>query len=376
MSSSRQLNLFGDPAPEPDPKPKDRAPVGPAAVPDELREIASSLPDDVRFGTSSWSFPGWEGLVYDREATKRELAREGLAAYSRHPLLRAVGVDRTYYAPVSADTFAGYARAVPDDFRFLVKALNLCTMPRVHDRGRGVEHDNALFLDADFAAREIVRPYVDGLRDRAGTLLFQFPPLGDALTGDPPAFAERLAGFLGRLPEGPRYSVELRDSALVTSDYFAALDDAGAHHCFSVHPRLPPIDEQRELAGGPKGPLFVRWMLRDGLRYKEAVERYEPFSEIVDEDVPNRSHITEICLEHALAGHPVIVVANNKAEGSAPVTLTRLAQRLWRNGFRGDSRRAVHRPASGPRSPAAIRIRRSTQSLRRTASISSGSALE
>jgi hypothetical protein len=31
-------------------------------------------------GTSSWTLPGWKGLVYDREATPARLSREGLAA--------------------------------------------------------------------------------------------------------------------------------------------------------------------------------------------------------------------------------------------------------------------------------------------------------
>jgi uncharacterized protein YecE (DUF72 family) len=34
--------------------------------------------------------------------TTRRLARTGLRAYAQHPLLRSVGIDRTYYAPIQA----------------------------------------------------------------------------------------------------------------------------------------------------------------------------------------------------------------------------------------------------------------------------------
>ena len=46
----------------------------------EAAAIAVRIPPNVRFGTSSWSFPGWAGLVYSRRATASELAREGLIA--------------------------------------------------------------------------------------------------------------------------------------------------------------------------------------------------------------------------------------------------------------------------------------------------------
>ncbi|MEZ6184635.1 MAG: DUF72 domain-containing protein, partial [Planctomycetota bacterium] len=83
-----QLPLFAGVDPEP-------RRLGPASVAPELRALAARLPPTVHLGTSSWSFPGWRGVVYDREANQRELAREGLRAYAQHPLLRAVGVDRT-----------------------------------------------------------------------------------------------------------------------------------------------------------------------------------------------------------------------------------------------------------------------------------------
>ena len=60
---------------------------------DRLREIATRVPPTLRMGTSSWSFPGWRGIVYPGERTSTWLAREGLRYYARHPLLRTVGID-------------------------------------------------------------------------------------------------------------------------------------------------------------------------------------------------------------------------------------------------------------------------------------------
>src|SRR5207248_2423970 len=110
-----QLDLF---APLPTPAPASG--VGAAAVSPAIASVAHCLPSHLYLGTSSWAFPGWQGLVYDRVAAPSALARYGLAAYAQHPLLRTVCLDRTFYAPLPADDFAAYAAVVPADFRFMV----------------------------------------------------------------------------------------------------------------------------------------------------------------------------------------------------------------------------------------------------------------
>ena len=117
-----QLDLFTSPATPP-------PVVGATAVSPAMVALARRLPRQIYLGTSSWTFPGWQGLVYDRVASASVLARHGLSAYARHPLLRTVCVDRTFYAPLPAADYAIYAASVPDDFRFVVKAHAWCTQP-------------------------------------------------------------------------------------------------------------------------------------------------------------------------------------------------------------------------------------------------------
>jgi hypothetical protein len=72
----------------------------------------------------------------------------------------------------------------------------------------------------------------------------------------------------------------------------------------------------------------VRWNLHAGFAYEEARARYAPFTRLVDEDLTNRIALARLCLEAAERGEPVFVIANNKAEGSAPLTLLKLAERI------------------------------------------------
>jgi uncharacterized protein YecE (DUF72 family) len=318
-----QLGLFTDEPELPGP-----SPVGPADVDEHLAKIAARLSSTLRMGTSSWSFPGWEGLVYDRRVSQKTLARHGLAAYADHPLLRTVGLDRTYYRSISADDFRTYADAVPDDFRFLVKADRLATSP--HDpEGYGVRRPNPRFLDPAFVTDTIVGPMVEGLGDKAGPLLFQFSPIPPNLVGGRAAFIDRLQAFLEALPPGPLYAIELRTAAFLTEGYAHFLEDVGAAHCYNIHPAMAPLSRQLSVVSPFYQPaLVIRWMLHAGLKYEVAKHRYEPFDRIVDEDSESRERIAVAVLDALVAERPAFVIANNKAEGSAPQSIFRLAERI------------------------------------------------
>lgn len=304
--------------------------MGPAHVSDELVALVRRLPPTLRLGTSSWSFPGWAGIVYDRPVSQTVLARHGLAAYARHPLLKTVGVDRGYYRPVPLDDLRAYAAAVPDDFRFLVKADRMLTSPT--DPGDGTfRGPNAHFLDPTYAIEEVIGPLVEGLGHKVGPLVFQFEPIGPGLVGGRDAFATRLHRFLDALPPGPAYAVELRTPAFLTDAYAQALEDTATSHCFTIHPAMTPLEGQLQVIRHIEQPVFVvRWMLHAGLRYEVARERYQPFDRIVDEDNESLERLTVAVLDALIAERDAFVIANNKAEGSAPLSIFRLAERLAR----------------------------------------------
>ena len=313
--------------------------VDPAPVGDDIRALGAALPARIHLGTSSWSFPGWTGLVYaprnGKPATEQVLARHGLAAYARHPLFRTVSLDRTFYAPLTVDEFAHYAAQVPDGFRFVVKAPAAVADPVVRKPGSGeAARDNPTFLDATAAAAAFVRPAMEGLGSKAGPLVFQFPPLGRRLLADPRRLAARLAAFVAVLPHGPLYAVEVRDPELVTADFSAALADAGAVPCLAVHARMPSVEAQAAaftLDGGSR-PLVARWNLHAGRDYEGAKADYFPFSRLVEEDVPSRRALAHLAHATAAAGHDVFITINNKAEGSAPRSVALLAADCYKIG--------------------------------------------
>ena len=294
----------------------------------EQHALAQALPRSLHMGAMTWSYPGWAGVVYAHKHGERELAARGLTAYAQLPLLRAAEIDRTYYEPLSAASFVHYAEQVPDDFRFLVKAHEDCTVARypMHARyGRRRGQDNPRYLDAGYAAESVVEPLA-GLGNKLAALLFQFSPQSEH---DPEAFAEQLHRFLRQLPSDVLYAVELRNRALLSEAYGAALADVGAVHCHNAWSFMPSVLAQaKRLPKETRRPLILRWLLRRNDRFSEASERYAPFNRIVSEDPDTRAEVTSLVSKALRSGVPACVLLDNKAEGCAPQSVTLLAHAL------------------------------------------------
>lgn len=320
--------------------------VVPAQFGDELSRLGHRLPASVHLGTSSWSFPGWQGIVYGGSYTEGELARAGLAAYAQHPLLRTVGIDRGFYQPLDSGEFARYARQVPEHFRFVVKAPALVTDAVTRGEHGAPGASNPHFLDPDVARERFVLPALEGLGTRAGPLLFQLAPLPRKLLRTPEdrhAIVERIGAFVARLPQrvgaaAPLYAIEPRNAELLTPRFVRMLREVNARLTLTIHSRMPEAARQsaalRSMDAAAdegdgwrmKGPLVVRWNLHAGFRYDEAKSRYAPFDRLLDADIVTRgtlAHLIHVALRSA---QPAFVIVNNKAEGSAPLSCVELAK--------------------------------------------------
>jgi len=312
------------------------AKVLPAPADDGLRALAERLPPRLHMGTSSWHFPGWAGLVWDGEHAQPALSRHGLAAYAQHPLLRGVSLDRGFYRPLAASQYAAYAAQVPPDFRFIVKAPALVTdaLVRAED-GRG-QQPNPAFLDPVLAVEQFVQPALEGLGSRIGALVFQLSPLPVHLVVRLPEVLERLRALLAALPplkpQAPDgvVAVEVRNPEFLTPAFAEVLRGTGATYCLGLHAKLPPIEDQLPLLRALwPGPLVCRWSLhrRHGAYgYETAKGLYEPFDRLVDPDPETHEVLAKVIAGTVGAGWPAYVAVNNKAEGSAPLSVQALAQ--------------------------------------------------
>ncbi len=324
-SSTEQLDLF---APF---QPPDATPGWPA----ELVSLGAALPGDIRLGTSSWTFQGWSGLCYPPATSEARLLRDGLALYARYPLFRTVGIDRSYYRPLVREELAVYAAQMPPGFTAHEKVWDRLVTPTWPDHARyGADAGcaNADFLNAELFRKVVWEPHAGLFEAQLGSFVLEFPPMAPGRGPTPAAFAALLARFLDALPRGPRYAVELRNPELLTHDYRRVIGDRGVSHVYNWWGRMPDLREQLALVP-PTGPFVVsRLLLRPGTAYAERKAAFAPFDRLQDVSEEMRDDVVALARAARSAGASVDVLVNNKAEGSSPLTVRALAERLTATG--------------------------------------------
>ncbi|MGB8330685.1 MAG: DUF72 domain-containing protein [Polyangiales bacterium] len=299
----------------------------------ELEAIRDRLPAKLRFGTSSWTFPGWAGLVYHRRyPNQRAFLRDSLAEYAQHPLMRTVGIDRGYYTPVPAEDLANYARQLPEGFRAAMKVWQGVTMPGYpkHPRyGGNAGQENRDFLDAEVFARAVHEPVRETFGQHMGPWVVEIAPAPSPL--DPKWFFDKLSRFLETAPGDFPFAVELRDRKLLTTEYARILREHGAAHVFNYWSRMPSLSEQMRVEGLLEGPLLVvRLLLPPGTRYADLKEQYAPFDRLAAPQPAMRRELVRLVRAALDRDMECYVIVNNKAEGCSPLTIKALAEELAR----------------------------------------------
>jgi uncharacterized protein YecE (DUF72 family) len=150
-------------------------------------------PGRLLLGTQGFSFDDWVGPFYPAGTSKSDY----LEAYARQ--FPSVEIDSTFYAAPRESVVHGWRQRTPPGFVFSAKFPRLIT----HDK----KLDRADVDAAAFVAR------MKFLREKLGVLTLQF-----AYDFTPDLF-DRLDSFLGRLPDGPRYAVEVRNRAWLEADF-------------------------------------------------------------------------------------------------------------------------------------------------------------
>lgn len=343
-----QDDLFGaptssepaPPAPEKPAKPSTRRTsargVQPAPAGQAFAPLAAQLPAALRMGVSTWSYPGWDGLVWDGQYDASTLSKKGLTAYGQHPLMRTVSVDRSFWRPLTLEQYAQMALQVPEDFRFLIKCPNVVTDAQVRSEDGKGQSPNPVFLAPELAVQQFVQPALQGLGHKLGVLLFQLSPLPwDWLrrsTALLDALAQMLAAVRAELAAHPQVivAVEVRDPELLTPALASVLKAGGATYCLGLHGKMPPLAEQLPLLRALwPGPLVCRWSLNrcfGAYGYPEAQKKHAPFNEIRSEDPATRALLARTIAGITGAGQPAFVTISNDAEGCAPRSIALLAQ--------------------------------------------------
>jgi uncharacterized protein YecE (DUF72 family) len=315
------------------------------ALPKDFRTRLAGLADQgVFIGTSSWKYPGWRGQLYQDDRyvwrgrfSEARFEKLCLAEYSE--FFRTVCVDAAYYKFPDKKSLEQLFPLVPDNFLFSFKVTDRITLkrfPNLPRHGTLAGTENPDFLNPELFEEcflEPCRPF----QSRVGLLIFEFSRFHPTEFERGRDFAERMEGFLSRLPKGWRYGMEIRNRSFLHPEYFAILSRQGVSHIYNSWDDMPPIDEQLKLAGSRTTPEFfgARMLLRPGRKYEEAVKLFSPYNEVKDPYPECRTAGANLirATVASKARAKGFIYVNNRLEGNALSTIARMIEEAEENAI-------------------------------------------
>ena len=179
-------------------------------------------------GTSGYSYKPWKGKFYPEDLP----AGDWLSYYAAR--FSTVEINNTFYRVPKPEVLEGWAKQVPGEFRFGLKATRRITHIK---RLKNVEEETAFFLRAASA-----------LGDRLGVVLFQLPP---NLKKD----MDRLKTFLDLLPSGGRHALEFREPSWFDDE---VLEELRSRDCALVASDTHELPLENLVSTAPFGYLRLR----------------------------------------------------------------------------------------------------------------------
>jgi uncharacterized protein YecE (DUF72 family) len=294
-----------------------------------LRELAA---EGVYLGTSSWKYPGWLGMVYDRQRyetrgrfAESRFRRDCLAEYAE--TFPAVCVDAGYYQFPRPQSVAAMMDQVPEHFRFGFKVTDAVTVldfPKLDRYGARAGMRNPHFLVPGVFADQFLAP-LEPHRAKIGVLILEFAGFIRASLLAVPSSWIGWDGFFEGIPAGWPLGVEVRNRSFLRDEYFSVLRGHGVAHVYNNWTRMPPVSEQLGLPGSRTAEfLAARFLLTPGRTYEKAVEAFSPYTDIAAPDPTARLAAQQLVASArgpVPVRRPSLIFVNNRLEGSSPRTI-------------------------------------------------------
>ena len=282
----------------------------------------------LRLGTCSWKYDSWKGLIYEQGKAYRP--DDYLADYAKH--LDSVEVDQWFWSLFPGglrlpdpSVVKRYAKSVPDDFVFTVKAPNALTLTHYYAKQAPAQsgfagRPNPHFLDLELLDRFLGS--LSPMRSKLGPIMFQFEYLNKQKMPSKEVFFERFGTFIDAAPKGYRYAVEIRNPNYLTEAFFAFLKDRGLGFVYLDGYFMPPIGQVFEKFG-PVTSSFQVVRLHGGDRLEIEGRTGEVWDKVVDPKPAGIKAAAAIVRANAKKRVLTYLNLNNHFEGSAPLSLRR-----------------------------------------------------
>jgi len=270
----------------------------------------------IEFGTCSWNYESWVGLVYSEP---RRTAAEYLPEYAAK--FETAEIDSWFYRIPSRADVLSYKALTPEGFSFTCKVPQDITLTHERNFKKGSPpKKNETFLSVP--KFEEYLSAIEPLLEKIEAIMLEFEYLNKDKMSSLQEFLDRLGDFFSKVPQGLPSAVEPRNGNSLTREYFAFLKERGLIHVFSEKQFMPHVYDVYRDFGVMLGDAAVVRLLGGDRKEIEKLSR-EQWNAIVAEK-PDKGLVAGMSRDMKMQGKRVIVNVNNHYEGSAPLTVEEL----------------------------------------------------
>ncbi len=292
--------------------------------------MSSDYKKYILFGTSSWAFEGWKGIVYFKDYPAGRFKRDCLMEYAADQRFSTVGMDLFFYQPPTESILKEYADQLPPDFKTCSKVWEQLTIYRYPNQpryGKLKGQINPNFLNPDLFLNKVIEPYRKVFQNHTGPFIFEFQYIKTA-EKTVEEFSSRLDAFFTAIPKDFQYSVEIRNKNFLNAKYFDVLQKHKVAHVFNQWSYMPSISEQLKHDANTAEFLIARILTPLGMSYEATVKKFEPFNKIINPLPEMRADVMKL-VEIAIQSRKIAyLLINNRAEGCAPQTIEELIKMI------------------------------------------------
>ena len=282
----------------------------------------------LRFGTCSWKYESWKGIVYS-ESTSKNYLKE----YSKK--FNTVEVDQWFWSlfkPAKVvlpqkKVVEDYKNSIPADFLFTIKVPNSLTLTHFYNESKS----DALVPNPYFLSSELFEQFLETIspiKEQIGCLIFQFEYLNKQKMRSLSEFQLKLSDFFKEIDNSTlAIGIELRNPNYLNEKYFSFLDEIKLAPVFLEGYYMPPVaDIYSKFKKYVNSIAVIRLHGPD----RKGIEKIanENWNQIYINRDKEIKTLVELIKDLTSREVGLFVNVNNHFEGSAPLTIEKIKQNL------------------------------------------------
>jgi uncharacterized protein YecE (DUF72 family) len=282
----------------------------------------------IRFGTCSWKYDSWKGIVYSQSNPKNFLNE-----YSKK--FDTVEIDQWFWSLFPPSTAVlpqkkiveDYKKSVPNDFLFTIKVPNSITVTHFYKEKKEEElKPNPFFLSNELFDQFLQS--IEPIKNQVGCLIFQFEYLNKQKMNSLSQFQSKFSEFYKDINRNKlTIGIEIRNPNYLNENYFKFLADLNLAPVFLEGYYMPSVAETySKFKEYVKNLCVIRLHGPD----RKGIEKKsnENWNQIyVNRDKEIKS-LVEMITDLQNNEVDLFVNVNNHFEGSAPLTIQRIKEKL------------------------------------------------